>query len=162
MFFTDTNSLVYEIETDYVYEDFYEDKKLFDFSDYPQDSKFFDSVNKKVIGKTKDEFKGRIISEFVGLKSKMYSLVSVDDEEIKKAKGVNKNVVKSIRRKKFVDALFNQKIMRHNMKRIQSKLHKIGTYDVCKNSLSCFDDKRCISSDGINTLAYFHKDIRSQ
>ena len=54
-----------------VYEDFYEDKNLFDFSDYPLDSKFSDPVNKNVIGKMKDEFKGKIISEFVGLKSKM-------------------------------------------------------------------------------------------
>ena len=47
--FKDTDSLVYEIETDDVYEDFYENKNLFDFSDYPEDSKFFDPVNKKVI-----------------------------------------------------------------------------------------------------------------
>ena len=46
------------------------------------------------------------------------------------------------------------------MKRIQSKLHRIGTYDVCKISLSCFDDKRYILDDGVNTLAYFHKDIK--
>ena len=44
------------------------------------------------------------------------------------------------------------------MKRIQSKLHKTGTYDVYKISLSCFHDKRYILGDGVNTLAYFHKD----
>ena len=48
------------------------------------------------------------------------------------------------------------------MKRIQSKLHRIGTYDVFKISLSCFDDKRYILDDGIISLAYLHKDIRSQ
>ena len=48
--------------------------------------------------------------------------------------------------------------MRHKMKRIQSKLHKIGTYDVFKISLSCFDDKRYILDDGINNLASFHQD----
>ena len=48
------------------------------------------------------------------------------------------------------------------MKRIQSKLHKIGTYDVCKISLSCFDDKRYILDNGINSLAYFHENVRSQ
>ena len=48
------------------------------------------------------------------------------------------------------------------MKRIQSKLHRIGTYDVCKISLSCFDNKNNIFDDGINSLAYFHKDIKSQ
>ena len=50
--------------------------------------------------------------------------------------------------------------MRHNMKRIKSKLHRIGTYDVCKILLSCFDDKRYILDDGINSLAYFHKEIK--
>ena len=71
---------------------------MFDFSDYPQDSNFFDAANKKVIGKMTDEFKGEIISEFVGLKSKMYSLVSVDGKENKKLKGVSKKVVKSCKK----------------------------------------------------------------
>ena len=53
-------------------------------------------------------------------------------------------------------------MMRYNVKRIQNKLHRIGTYDVCKISLSCLDDKGYILSDGINSLAYFHKDTRSQ
>ena len=88
--FTDTDSLVYEIKTEDVYENFYKDKNLFDFSACPLDSKFFDPVNKKVIDKTTDEFKGRIINEFFGLKSKMHSLTGVDDEEVTKAKGVNK------------------------------------------------------------------------
>ena len=48
------------------------------------------------------------------------------------------------------------------MKRMQGKLHIIGTYDVCKISLSCFDDKRYILDNGINSLAYFHKDTKSQ
>ena len=48
------------------------------------------------------------------------------------------------------------------MKKIQGKLHKIGTYDVCKISLPCFDDKRYILDDGINSITYFRKDLRSQ
>ena len=52
--------------------------------------------------------------------------------------------------------------MRHSIKRIQSKLHRTGTCDVCKISLSCLDDKRYILGDGINSLAYFHEDIRRQ
>ena len=104
----------------------------------------------------KGEFKGKIISEFVGLKSKMYSLLSVDDEEVTKAKGVNEKM----KHKGFVGVLFNKKVIRHNMKRIQSKLQTIGTYNVCKISLSCFDDKRYLLDDGVNTLAYFHKDIK--
>ena len=90
--FTDTDSLVYEIKTEDVYEDFYGDKNLFDFSYYSLNSKFFDPGNKKVIGKMKDECKGRIISEFVGLKSRMYSLIDENDEEVTKTKGVNKKL----------------------------------------------------------------------
>ena len=110
----------------------------------------------KVVGKMKDEIKGRIISVFVGLNSKMYSLIDVDDEEVTKAKGVNKK----IRYKEFTDVLSNKKVIRHSMKRIQSKLHRIGTYDVCKISVSFFDDKRCILDDDVNSLVYFHKDMK--
>ena len=67
-------------------------KKKIDY--YPLNSKLLDPANKKAIGKMKDGFKGKMISEFIGLKSEMYSLIDADNEEIKKAKGVNKNVVK--------------------------------------------------------------------
>ena len=62
----------------------------------------------------------------------MYSLISVDDEEVTKAKGVNEK----IKHKEFVGVLFNKKVLRHKMKRIQSKLHRIIIYNVCKISLS--------------------------
>ena len=68
LLFTDIDSLVYETETVDVHENFYWDKNLFYFSDYSQDSTFFDFVNKKFIGEVKAEFKGKIISAFVGLK----------------------------------------------------------------------------------------------
>ena len=63
---------------------------------------------------------------------------------------------------KFKDILFNKKVVRHKMKRIQSKKYKIGTYEINKISLSCFDDKRFVLDDGINTLAYFQKDCKKQ
>ena len=82
-------------------------------------------------------------------------MIGSDDKEINKAKGINKK----LRHQEYLDVLFNEKVVRHGMKRIQSKLHEIGTYDVFKISLSCFDDKRYVLDDGINTLAYFHKNI---
>ena len=69
-----------------VYEDFYENKDLFDFSVYPEDSKLFNPVKKKLLVKMKDEVKGKINSESVGLKSKMYSLVIVVSEKNLKSK----------------------------------------------------------------------------
>ena len=71
-------------------------------------------------GKVKDGVKGNIISKFVGLKSKTHSLVVVDGGEIKKAKGVNKNVVESIRHKEYVDVLFGRSLVRNRIKSIQS------------------------------------------
>ena len=47
------------------------------------------------------------------------------------------------------------------MKRIQGKKHKIGTYEINKTSLSCFDDKKFVLGDGIHILAYFHKDFKN-
>ena len=74
LLFTDTVSLTFEIKSADVFEEFFKHKHLFDFSNYPKDSKFFDQADKKVIGKMKDKFEGKIIDEFVGLKSKMYSI----------------------------------------------------------------------------------------
>ena len=158
LLFTDTDSLVYQIKgVDHIYEKIYSDKDLFDFSNYPEDSKFHDDTNMKVIGKMKDEMCGKVVSKFVGLKSKMYSLITIDDVEKIRAKGVNTK----LKHGEFVDVLDNKKIVRHNMKRIQSKRHRLGTYYASKVSLSCFDDKRYIFDNGISSHSYFHKDINS-
>ena len=98
----------------------------------------------------KDELNGIKIVEFVGLKS-IYSLTAKNDKEVNKAKGANLK----LKHKEYIDVLFNKKVVRHKMKRIQINLHQIGTYDISKISLSCFDDER----HGIDTLAYFQKDI---
>ena len=133
---------------------FFNWKDLFDFSNCSKDSKFFDETNKKVIGKIKDEFGGVIVSEFVGLKSKMYSIKKIDGKEHNTAKGVSI----ATEFDKFKDVLFNKKIIRHKMKRIQSKKHQLATYEIDNISLPCFDDKRYVLDDGVYTLSYFHKD----
>ena len=74
MLFTDTDSLTYKIKSEDVHKEFHKWKDLFDFRNYSKDSRFYDDTNKKVIGKMKDEYGGVIIDEFVGLKSKMYSI----------------------------------------------------------------------------------------
>ena len=94
-------------------------KDLFDFSNYSKDSKFFDETNKKVIGKMRDEFGGVIVVAFVELKSKMYSMKKIDVKECNTAKGVSI----ATEFDKCKDVLFNEKIIRHKLKRIQSKKH---------------------------------------
>ena len=84
----------------------------------------------------------------------MYSIRKIDGSETSTAKGVN--IATEFNESK--DVLFDKKIIKHKMKRMQAKKHKIGTYEIDKISLSCFDDKRQVLDDGVHTLAYFHKD----
>ena len=74
---------MYEIKTEDVYEDFSNDKEMFDFSNYSTKSKYFDNSNKLVVGKMKDETAGVAIEEFVGLKQKIYSYLVDDNSEQK-------------------------------------------------------------------------------
>ena len=84
----------------------------------------------------------------------MYSIQKTDGKECNTAKGVS--IATEFH--KFNNVLFNKKIIRDKMKRIESKKHKLGTYEIDKISLSCFDDKRYVLDYEIHTLAYFHKD----
>ena len=140
--FTDTYSLTYEIKSENVYEEFYRWKDLFDFSNYSKDSKFFDNANKKVVGKMKNEYGGVNIDEFV---ENVFNKKKINGSESSTTKGVNI----ATEFNEFKDVLFNKKVIRHKMKRIQAKIHKIGTYEIDKISLSCFDDRRYVLDDGL-------------
>ena len=152
LLFTDTDSLMYEIKTEDVYEDFGNDKEIFNFSNYSNKSKYYDNSNKLVVGKMQDETAGVAIIEFVGLKSKMYSNLVDGNSEHKKAKGVNRNIVATISHNEYKDVLLNKKCLRHSMDRIQSKDHKIGTYEINKIFLFHFDDKIYIQNNGCDGL----------
>ena len=157
LLFTDTDSLTYEIQTDDVYEDFWSDKDKFDNCDYPENSQYFNKTNKKVIGKFKDEVAGIPITEFVGLRSKMYSYIKDNDTGGKTAKGIKKNVIKkNIHHEDYKNVLFNNKQIHHEMKTIRSEKHQLGSFELNKISLSCFDDKRYIHNDGITSYSYGH------
>ena len=107
LLFTYTGSLIYETKPKNVYKEFFKLKDLFDFSNYSKDSKFFYEANKKAIGEMKDKFGGVIVIEFVGLKSKMYSMEKIDGKECNTAKGVSIPTEFD----KFKDVLFNKKIL---------------------------------------------------
>ena len=70
LLFTDTDSLMYEIKTEDVYEDFSNDKEMFDFSNYSTKSKYYDNSNKLLVGEMKDETADVVIEEFFKLKPK--------------------------------------------------------------------------------------------
>lgn len=160
LLFTDTDSLCYEIETDDIYEDLWQDKHLFDNSDYPKDSPFFDLLNKKVIGKFKDEAASIPITEFVGLRSKMYSYIKENKNGNKTAKGIKKYIINNeLKHINYKDTLLENKQLYHQMKTIRSYNHQLASYELNKVSLSCYDDKRYIHANGISSYAYGHKSI---
>ena len=162
LLFTDTDSLTYEIEAKDVYQDFWNDKDKFDNSDYPKSSPYFDKTNKKVIGKFKDEAAGVIICEFVGLRSKMYSYIKDNTKGGKTAKGIKKNIIKNnIKHQDYKETLLESKQMYHKMKTIRSQNHQLGSFEINKTSLSCFDDKRYLAKDGIKSYAYGHYAINN-
>ena len=160
LIYTDTDSLLLHIQTDDVYEDMKEHKRLYDTSNYPKDHSLYDATNKKALGKMKDECGGEPIEEVVVLRPKMYSIKKAEGN-IKKAKGVKKNVIeREITHEHYKEALFGRKEYMHKMNILRSEDHEM--YGMCMNktSISPFDTKRWIAGDGVHTLAYGHRAIR--
>ena len=164
LLFSDTDSLMYEIQT----EDFYKDisgdvKDRFDTSDYPENhpSGIPTGINKKVLGMMKDEAAGKIIKEFVGLRAKLYSFIMDEGEEIKKCKGIKKQVVESsISHENYKTCLLTGKEQLRKQNILRSYSHEVYTEEVNKVALSALDDKRYILKDGMHTLAWGHYKIK--
>ena len=157
LLFTDTDSLMYLIQTQDVYKDFSKDiKRKFDTSDYPENhpSGIKIGVNKKVIGKFKDEAAGKQITHFVGLRPKLYTFKIEEKGETRKAKGVKKNVIKkSLSFEDYKKCLFTEEEVMKEMNIIRSQNHDIFSMAINKVALSSNDDKRLICENKIDTLA---------
>ena len=145
LLFTITYSFIYEIKTEYVYEDFNSNKEMFNFSNFSSRLKFYDDSNRLIIGKMKNETRGSAFEEFVELKATMYSFLVDDNSEHKKEKGVKRNAIATKSHNEYKDVLLSNKSLRHSMNRIQSKDYGIETYEINKISLSCFVNKTIFS-----------------
>jgi hypothetical protein len=162
LLFTDTDSLCYNITTENRYEDMMKDKHLFDTSGYDPEHPSYSTENKNVLGKMKDETHGIPIQEFVGLKSKMYSMIYEENgflKEKKTAKGIKKSVIKHhTKHEHYKQCLFERTIHTciSTMNQIRSYDHQVYTIIINKLGLSPFDDQRYILDDDINSLAYGH------
>ena len=161
--YSDTDSFIYNIRTDNVYEDMKQNIDLFDTSDYSVNNVYgIPLVNKKVLGKMKDECQGEIMTEFIGLRSKMYTFI-VNSKTVKKCKGVKKSTIDhKIEFSDYKNCLFNETQMLTSMNLIRSKKHKIYTVKANKLSLSPLDQKRYVLEDKINTLPFGHFSIKSE
>jgi len=157
---TDTDSLVYDIETEDVYKDMVDDSDIYDTSDYPVDHYLHSATNKKIIGKFKDENNGKIMNEFVGLRSKMYSYQMYEDpaEKHQRLKGVSRSVVANEVSHKLYKECLETSSFKHTVRidSIRSYNHHIYSITQMKTGLCSFDDKRYILENGKDTLAYGH------
>jgi hypothetical protein len=168
MCFTDTDSLLVRIQTEDIWKDFRSLANYLDISDYSEEHILFDCQeknklldykheNKKRPGTFSDEMNGEVLTEMVGLRSKMYSLQSISGVPKKRAKGVPKHIVKnSLSHDSYLECLRVRNRMSYRSNYIKSKNHQINTIRQKRIGLSPYDDKRYILDDGITTMAYGH------
>ena len=161
LLFTDTDSFCCEIQTRDLYADMADDIDLYDTSNFDPKHPQYSTQNHRVLGKFKSETGSIAPKEFVGLRAKMYSLHVPDNKQCKiRAKGIKKSYIKkNIRHRQFLDVLRHQKPTESQFRAFRSRNHVLQTVELRKICLNAFDDKRYILDDGIQTLAYGHKDI---
>ena len=158
----DTDSLIYDIETDDFYKDIADDiESRFDMSGYILDRPLPVGKNKKVIGLMKDELGGGIMKEFITLRPKMYAY-KVGSSESKKCKGIKKCVVKkTISFEDYKTCLFGGEASYRSQLMFRSSKHEVRILEVNKLALSRDNDK-CLTIDGIASLARGHYTTRKK
>ena len=157
----DTDSLVYDIKTEDFYEDIADDVLArFDTSGYCPNGPLPVGLNKKVIGLMKDELGGKIMTEFVALRPKLYSYKKLDGSEGKKCKGIKKCVVKkTLTFSDYKTCLFNDSTEYRSQLMFRSAKHEVHTIEVNKVTLNRDDDKGIFRKNGISTFARGDKDL---
>ena len=162
--YTDTDSFIIDIITEYFFQDISNDvEKWFDTSNYDKNDKRPLPIekNKKVPGLFKDELGGKIITEFVALRPKAYSYLDDDGNNHKKAKDAKKCVIKQkLKFQNLKDCLFNNKNVYRSQQRFKSYNHDVYTEEVNKIALRSNDDKRLQTFDSITTYPYGTNDVK--
>ena len=157
LIYTDTDSYVIQTFTEDIYEDWKGIKDYMDFSGYDKNHPCYDATNKKVLGKFKDEMDGKIITNFIALRPKMYCLKVFNEQKAeKKAKGVPKLKVKRDLDMKDYEATLHEHIPKNvNFNAIRSKNHQIYSINQSKVGLTSYDNKRYWFND-TDSLPYGH------
>ncbi|XP_011629664.1 uncharacterized protein LOC105422110 [Pogonomyrmex barbatus] len=156
--YTDTDSLIYFLECRNIYENMKRDIARFDTSDYPNDNAYdILHSNKTVLGLMKDENNGAIMTEFIGLRAKMYALRVLGKSDTKRIKGVKRSTVaKTITSKDFALCLNESSQQSRRQACIRLMLHEVYTVSELKLALSPYDDKRYVTPDSTDTLPWGH------
>ena len=159
--YTDTDSLIYLLECENVYENMKRDIARFDMSDYAENNAYdMPRANRKVPGLMKDENNGAIMTEFIGLRAKIYALRVIGKSDTKKIKGIKTSVVaRTITFNDYVQCLNNTLELSRRQSCIRSTLHEVYTISESKLALSPYDDKRSVISNSTDTLPWGHYKI---
>ncbi|KAF2898221.1 hypothetical protein ILUMI_07955 [Ignelater luminosus] len=159
LLYMDTDSFIYEIYCDDVYDVIKENIDIFDTSDFNHNNPYrIPLVNKKKIGNWKDECAAQILTDYVGLKPKMYALKIEGEDRVRKSKGIKRCIVKTITFEDYVDVLQNQPEtpFEKTQNYIRSKKHCVCSIEQSKVALSYKDDKRYVLSNQIDTLPMYN------
>ena len=163
--YMDTDSLVYHIKTIDFYSGIAEDMEArFHMSGYKKaDARPLPrGKNKKVIGLMKGELGGKIMTEFVALRSKLYAYRKLDTKEDKRCKGIKKCIMRNtIRFGYYTNCLLNvkSKSIYRSQLMFRNNNHEIHTVEVNKVALNRDDNKQIVKKDGISILACGHNSL---
>ena len=103
----------------------------------------------------KDELGGKIMTEFIALRAKVYAYITEDGSVHKRAKGTKKCIIKrEIMFEYYKDCLFNNKTIIKSQQRFRSDHHRVYTEEVNKIALSSSDHKRIETFDKVTTYPY--------
>ncbi|CAH1107138.1 unnamed protein product [Psylliodes chrysocephalus] len=159
--YTDTDSLILEVFTSNFYDDMKQNITHFDTSNFSKNNEYGMPITNSIVGKMKDEFAGTIVDAFYGTGAKAYCVKLgkpfKKETEIKKAKGVSKNIIKNqLHVNDYIRIIQNGNTIFRKMYIFVSSLHTIYTELRNKVALSAKDDKRYVIPHDVNTLAWGH------
>jgi hypothetical protein len=151
--YSDTDSFLYHIFTNDLYREFQSMGDIFDFSNFPPEHFLYSEKRKREHGFMKEENASVPITEFIGLRSKMY-FYKTDHKQHNTGKGIAYSALQRLKRKHYLKTLMSGIGNEVSFRSIRSNNHRLFTLHANKRALGVLDDKRYVLKDGVHSLPY--------